>query len=448
MKKKYFFLLIFLGIYSSLQAQVTIPIYNDVLFYDGYAGLVNDVTPLPSGVIRLRNDLFTKKLTPNVISQIGNTLTLDISISASCDNYDRIGNINLALVPKNATSYVPESVARIELGRIITPFMNKNVPPNIVPYTFSVDNVTKILKDSSLNSQYDFWIEFELFGVPYAANTQIAGCSGRNDVFFGTLNFITNVDTATTNDTFLLPLNFKNYLNNYQVGASDAIGTTVRTINFTLSSAVENATFYFITSNHGSNTGGEEYNRRLHQISFDISIPSLTYTPGESTCEPYRVYNTQSNGIYGASPRTPAQWQSFSNWCPGAKIPIRTLSVGNLSAGNHFFKIAVPTAQFVNQEGYFPISVYLQGESTLLSTEDFNITTIDIYPNPTTNFINVKSSIVVTSVELLDLEGRVLTSQIVNGYDCKYDLSTMAKGIYFLKVNADQNSQIEKIIKN
>lgn len=193
--------------YFSLNAQVSIPIYTDVLFYDGYAGIVS--APTTPDVVRLRNDLFTKKLTPSVLSQIGSTLTLSISVSAACDNYDRIGNINLALVPKDATSYVPENVDRIELGRIITPFMNKNVAPNIVPYTFSVDNVTKILKDTYLNSQYDFWIEFELFGVPYAAQTQIAGCTGRNDVFYGSLNFETNVDTAVPNDTFLLPLNFK-----------------------------------------------------------------------------------------------------------------------------------------------------------------------------------------------------------------------------------------------
>lgn len=438
----------FFGIYSLIQAQVTIPIYDNALFYDGYAGVVTDVVPLQPGVVRLRNDLFTKKITSDIISQIGNTLTLDISISAACDNYDRIGNINLALVPKNATSYEPESVDRIELGRIITPFMNKNVPPNIVPYSFSVDNVTKIIKDSFLNSQYDFWIEFELFGVPYAANTQIAGCSGRSDVFYGTLNFLTNVDASISNDAFLLPLNFKNNLNNYQAGASDAIGTTVRTINFTLPTAINNASFYYITSNHGANNGGEEYNRRVHRIYFDTATPRVIYTPGEPTCEPYRIYNTQGNGIYGPTPRTPAQWQSFSNWCPGAKIPIRTFNVGDLSAGNHFFKIEVPTAQFVNQEGNFPISVYLQGENTALSADTFEITTIDFFPNPTKDFINVRSSDVIKSVELLDLDGRILAYQEVEGYDYKYDMSNVSNGIYLLKVNSIYSNQIEKIIKN
>lgn len=445
MKKKYLFLTCILFVLSSLKAQVTIPVYNNVLFYDGYAGLVNE--PTPSDVIRLRNDLFTKKLTPAVLAQIGSALTLNVSISAACDNYDRIGNINLALVPKGATSYDPSTTERLELGRFITPFMNKNIAPNLVPYTFSIDNIAKLLKDTTLNAQYDFWIEFELFGVPYAANTQIAGCSGRNDVFFGTLNFVTNTTTTTNNTTFLLPLNFKKNLNNYEVGASDAFGTTVRTINFNVPSTITNAKFYYITSNHGANNGGEEYIRRSHQIYFDSTNPSATYVPGETSCEPYRVYNTQGNGIYGASPMTAADWQSFSNWCPGAVIPIRTLNVNIVSGGNHFFKIAVPSAQFVDQQGYFPVSIYLQGNKTVLGTTDFNATVIDFYPNPTKNFINVKSNQNIKSFELIDMQGRVLSNKIVENTEFRNDVSEFPKGIYILKLNMDNETINQRIVK-
>ena len=447
MKKIYFSVSLFLLTIISNQAQVSIPIYTDVLFYDGYAGIVS--APTTPDVVRLRNDLFTKKLTPDVLSQIGNTLTLTISISAACDNYDRIGNINLALVPKGATSYVPENVDRLELGRIITPFMNKNVAPNLVPYTFSVDNVTKILKDTYLNSQYDFWMEFELFGVPYAAQTQIAGCSGRNDVFYGTLSLETNVDALVPNNTFLRSLNFKKNLNNYQADATDAIGTTVRTINFTLPSAITGARFFYNISNHGANSGGEEYKRRLHQIFYDNNTTAVySYTPGESTCEPYRVYNTQGNGIYGASPMTPSQWQSFSNWCPGAKIPIRELYIGTMSAGNHFFKIKVPFAQFVNQEGYFPVSVYLQGLNTVLGNQDFKTTTIDFYPNPTQNFLNISSSVLIDSVELIDLQGRIITNQIVGTNELRFDMTAFSSGIYLVKVNTVNGNIVERIIKD
>lgn len=444
MKNYYLLLLSFFGLFFHANAQTTIPVFENLLFYDGYAAIVN--YPTETNAVRLRNDLYTKKLTPDVLSQIGSTLTLNATVYAVCDNYDRIGNINLALVPKGATSYDPNTTSRIELGRFITPFMNMNVEPSSVPYTFSVNNVAKILKDSYLNSIYDFWVEFELFGVPYAANTQIAGCSGRNDVFFGVLDFVTNTDTTIPNDTFLLPLNFKKDLNNYAAGASDAIGTTVRTITFNLPTAINNAKFNLITSNHGSNSGGEEYNRRWHYISLD-SNQILSYKPGELTCEPYRYYNTQSNGIYGASPRTPAQWQSFSNWCPGAVIPIRQIALGNLSAGSHTFVISVPDAVFVGGQGYIPVSLYLQGENTVLGIQHFSQLSFECYPNPTTGRITINANTIINSIQLLDIQARVLVTKSYNGTEANLDMSEYSNGVYLVKVNSDNGSQIKKIVK-
>lgn len=444
MKKKYYLFIYLFGLSYLTFAQTTIPIYDNVLFYDGYAGLVSN--PTAPDVVRLRNDLFTKKLTTNVLSQIGSTLELSIIISAACDNYDRIGNVNLALVPKNSLSYNPATTSRIELGRFITPFMNKNIQPTSVPFSFTVDNVTKILKDSYLNSIYDFWIELEVFGVPYAANTQVAGCAGRNDVFFGTLDFITNANTSIPNDTFVLPLNFKKNLNNYAVGASDAIGTTVRTINFNLTTPINNAKFELITSNHGSNSGGEEYNRRWHYISLD-SNPILTYKPGELTCEPYRIYNTQANGIYGSTPRSPAQWQSFSNWCPGAVIPIREITLGNLSAGAHSFVISVPDAVFVGGQGDIPVSLYLQGENTVLSTDNYSSFAFEYYPNPTKDIITIKCTTAIKSIQLFDLQGRMLKTNLVNEKHTDFDFSNYSNGVYFVKVITEKGSKIEKIIK-
>lgn len=444
MKKYYFLVLSLFGLLLTSKAQTTIPIYDNVLFYDGYAALVN--VPTDPDVFRLRNDLFTKKLTTDMLDQIGSTLQLSVLITAACDNYDRIGNVNLALVPKGAVSYNPATTSRIELGRFITPFMNKNIEPSSVPYTFTVDNAAKILKDTYLNSIYDFWIELEVFGVPYAANTQVAGCAGRNDVFFGTLEFVTNEVMTVPNDTFLLPLNFKKDLNNYATGASDAVGTTVRTINFDLTSQINNAKFYLITSNHGANSGGEEYNRRWHYISLD-SNQILSYRPGEPTCEPYRVYNTQPNGIYGASPRTPAQWQSFSNWCPGSVIPIREIALGNLSAGSHSFVISVPDAVFVGGQGYIPVSLYLQGENTVLGVESFTQLNFDYFPNPTRDNITVSANTNINSVQLYDVQGRNLITKITDATEVVLDVSNYSNGIYFLKVSSEIGEMTKKIVK-
>ncbi|MET4138335.1 peptide-N-glycosidase F-related protein [Pedobacter sp. UYP1] len=336
----------------------TIRVFDQILFYDGYAATVSD--PVPEGVTRVSNSKYVKKLSPAQLAGLGNVLQMKVTIKAACDNYDRIAYVAIAMVKKN-TAYTDATAKHIEIGRFITPFMNKNKQPDQVPYLFSIDNVAAILKDPTLNANFDIYLEFSIFGVPYAANKEIAGCAGRNDTFFGTVDLISNTSgtTATNPAVILEPLSFNQNINNYD--NTDVAGKTVKSITVNLAAAVKSAKLYLITSNHGANSGGEEYNRRNHFIYFD-NIQKLTYKPGGKSCEPYRAVNTQGNGIYGSKPQTDAQWASFSNWCPGDAIPIRVITLGDLTAGDHTFKIEVPDAVFKDKQGYIPLSVYLQAE--------------------------------------------------------------------------------------
>ena len=339
---------------------VTLKFIEEVIFYDGYAGVVDE--PVAAGIIRHRNDLYAKRLSEDDLAAIQDTLSLEVYIGALCDNYDRIGNVYLSLVPKGAEDYVPSEVARVEIARYITPFMNKNKAPKIVPYAFDVSSLVPVLKDPAILAEYDLWLELSVFGVPYAANKEVSGCDGRSDVFRGALYLASESGAAPPAFDLLMPLATGVAFNNYQEGASDAVGTTTRTIDFTLDADTVDVQLALITSNHGANQGGEEYNRREHYVSVD-GEQVLKYTPGRPSCEPFRMYNTQGNGIYGPSPRSDEEWQSFSNWCPGDVIDTRIIELGAMSAGAHSFVIDVPDAVFVGAEGNIPLSLYLQGRA-------------------------------------------------------------------------------------
>ena len=87
----------------------------------------------------------------------------------------------------------------------------------------------------------------------------------------------------------------------------------------------------------------------------------LTYKPGRESCEPFRQYNTQANGIYGFVPKSDAAWQSFSNWCPGDVIDNRIIQLGAVKSGEHKIRISVPDARFADQQGDIPVSIYFHG---------------------------------------------------------------------------------------
>lgn len=434
-------LLVFIAISCIYQAhaQTRISIFKEAVFYDGYDNLFNE--PTPPGVQRLRNDLVTKKISLDQIDSLGTELTIDIVLGALCDNYDRIGNVNLALVPAGSATYVPDSVERIEIGRFITPFMDKNQTPDTVPYSFAAHHLVKVLKSTEMQAMYDFWLELEVFGVPYAANTQIAGCSGRSDVFEGSVSFKTNDIPSTTYQTILDPVAYKQTLNNYSANATDTLGTTVKSYTIDVTETVYDARLYLITSNHGAQAGGEEYVRRWHYVTFD-GDSVLSYKPGGTTCEPYRVYNTQLNGIYGWGPQSPNYWAE-RNWCPGAAIPTLEISLGDLPVGQHVFKINVPDAQFQGNDGGIPLSLYMQGSKTsvLSVTENLSSQSI-VYPNPATGLLSVKmnSPESVTMITVVDLSGK----QVLTATSTSFDVSGLEQGTYLLNISLNDGTSVFK----
>ncbi len=337
---------------------VSLTLIEEVVFYDGYAGTVDE--PVPEGIIRHSNALYATKLAGDDLDAIQSTLTMRVYIGALCDNYDRIGGVFLSLVPKGADTYDPAEVTRLEIARFITPFMNMNKKPDIVPYAFDLANLVPLIRDPAVQAEFDLWFELSVFGVPYAANAEVAGCEGRNDVFLGALLLDSDSTEEAPKLDFTAPLATYESLNNYQENATDELGSTRKTIDFELDEATEETQLVLITSNHGANQGGEEYSRREHYVGVDDKLVHQ-YKPGRETCEPFRVYNTQGNGIYGPSPKTDEQWQSFSNWCPGDVIDTRIIPLGAMSAGPHSFVIEVPDAVFANGEGNIPLSLYIQG---------------------------------------------------------------------------------------
>lgn len=428
-KKLFFAGLFFAGLFKS-QTTNRMNLISDAVYYDGYAATVSD--PVPAGLIRLGNTRYARKLTDAELNSFKAKIAMRVSIGALCDNYDRLGSVYLAMVPKNQPTYTMNdtNVKRIEVGRYITPFMSKNRTPGEVPYTYDLSNMYNVFHDATLRTTYDLYMELDVFGVPYAAQTQVAGCAGRIDVFSGNLTFFSTDTGATiTDQNSIVPILTYKTLNNYN--NTDVPGETVRIVNFNLPNAITNARFYVISTPHGANTGGEEYVRRQNYTYID-DVQMLTYTPGGISCEPFRVYNTQGNGIYGAAPKSVAEWTSWNNWCPGNSVPIRGFSMPNLSAGNHTLKHTIPTAVFNQQQGDVYLSVYMQGKSSaVLDVKDIKTVDVSIYPNPTSDFVNIRSKSEVASISVFSVDGKKLAE--TRGEN-KIDISTYPAGVYLLNI--------------
>ena len=84
----------------------------------------------------------------------------------------------------------------------------------------------------------------------------------------------------------------------------------------------------------------------------------------------------------------------------------------------------------------------------ILSNGNFEIDeSITIFPNPTASIININCNNAIKTVELYDVQGRLLQTQIVESATTSLNLSDKTNGIYFAKITSENGVKVEKISK-
>jgi hypothetical protein len=83
-----------------------------------------------------------------------------------------------------------------------------------------------------------------------------------------------------------------------------------------------------------------------------------------------------------------------------------------------------------------------------LNNPDFqNDASISVYPNPTNGIVTVNCNNSIKSIELYDVQGRLLQTNLVNENQTSIDISNQAKGVYFLKIVSEKGIGVQKIVR-
>ena len=83
----------------------------------------------------------------------------------------------------------------------------------------------------------------------------------------------------------------------------------------------------------------------------------------------------------------------------------------------------------------------------LLGLNTFENTSVTIAPNPTKGMVQINSKDKITSIQLFDIQGRIIQSTTANTLTTDFDLSQQITGVYFLKIYTLKGVKVEKIIK-
>jgi hypothetical protein len=90
---------------------------------------------------------------------------------------------------------------------------------------------------------------------------------------------------------------------------------------------------------------------------------------------------------------------------------------------------------------------FYDGNSSLLSIPENELALVNISPNPVIDKINIKTNLPLQSIKIYDATGKKINVPVLKNRK-KNDISLLAAGIYYLKIQLkDTNSIIRKIIK-
>lgn len=81
----------------------------------------------------------------------------------------------------------------------------------------------------------------------------------------------------------------------------------------------------------------------------------------------------------------------------------------------------------------------------LLSVDSPYFNTLQVYPNPTKDFLNFNLDKRIDEVIVYDLSGKIMLSKTNSNF---INLESLANGLYIIKISADGNSEFIKITKN
>lgn len=137
--------------------------------------------------------------------------------------------------------------------------------------------------------------------------------------------------------------------------------------------------------------------------------------------------------------------QLVANQWVSVDVPITAL--GGVVAGNlnrsDIAQIGITTAMVDN---VWYDNIYLH-KNTVLSSDSFNVSSVKLYPNPTSNILNIEANGNVQNVIVYNVLGQEVMNRETNGTSISLDVSSFNNGIYVIKTLIDGNVSSTKFIK-
>lgn len=108
--------------------------------------------------------------------------------------------------------------------------------------------------------------------------------------------------------------------------------------------------------------------------------------------------------------------------------------------GHTYYGVLVSDAGCVSEPTGVTVNLYLDNES-------FDLAKLRIYPNPTTDFLNISYYESIDRVEVYSLLGQRLMNVVVEDIETVIDMTSLASSTYMVRIWVGESNQLVKVIK-
>ena len=82
----------------------------------------------------------------------------------------------------------------------------------------------------------------------------------------------------------------------------------------------------------------------------------------------------------------------------------------------------------------------------ILNTQVGNVAAVSLFPNPANSQVTIQCTSEIQSIQLMDIDGRVLIGKVVGAKNFVLPVNNLAKGVYLVNVLAERNVVVKKLV--
>lgn len=199
-------------------------------------------------------------------------------------------------------------------------------------------------------------------------------------------------------------------------------------------------TLYLQPTSVGILTGGQNL-KETHKLTFDqiCEVHSLDSAVIEASTDlkNWFVVKQYSMDDY-------EQWQDNNltneDWVNSEVVPV-------IGDGSEliYTRFRLVTNAVINKNGWYLDNLKYSPYTVKSSVEEEIVSELGVYPNPTTNYLNIiNKDNLPLEVELIDMNGNSIINQ-KDYFGKSLNLTSLSSGVYILKLNYKNHSKIEKV---